>query len=457
MAPDTPSLVASLRSAFASGRTRPLAWRRAQLDGLSRFLGEREGEIMDALAADLGKPRLEAYTAEIAFSLAEIRLARKSLKSWCRPERVRTPMALQPGRSRVVKEPYGVVLLIAPWNYPVGLVLAPLIGALAAGNCVVVKPSEVAPATSALLARRLPEVLDPECVRVVEGGVPETTALLQERFDYLFYTGNGVVGRVVMAAAARHLTPLTLELGGKSPVIVDREIDLAVTARRLVWGKFSNAGQTCVAPDYVLAHADIHDALVAELARTVRAFYGDDPRASADFGRVVSVRHHRRLVGLLGAGTVVCGGQADEAARYLAPTLLTDVPADAPVMSEEIFGPILPVLKVASVDEAIAFINRREKPLALYLYSKRKAVAEEVIARTSSGAVTVNHAFMHLIVPGLPFGGVGASGMGAYHGRHSFETFTHRKAVLRKPFLLDPRIVYPPYDAEKERWVRRLM
>jgi aldehyde dehydrogenase (NAD+) len=454
---EIPEIVAGLRAAFASGRTRPIRWRLEQLAALARMVTEREAEIEAALAADLGKPALEAYTTEIAFTLAEIRLARRGLKRWMKPERAAVPLALKPGKGRIVKEPYGVALIIAPWNYPFGLVTAPLIGALAAGNCVLVKPSEVAPATSALLARLVPEYLDRDCVRVVEGGVPETTALLAERWDTIFYTGNGAVGRIVMAAAARHLTPVTLELGGKSPVIVDDQIDLAVTARRIAWGKFVNAGQTCVAPDYVLAHASIYEALLEALRATVREFYGDDPKASPDFARIVNARHHQRLCQLLGSGQPVCGGEHDEATRYLAPTILRDVPADAPVMAEEIFGPILPVLKVASVEEAIDFVNARDKPLALYVYTRRKRLADEVIARTSSGGVTVNHAFVHLACPALPFGGVGESGLGAYHGRMSFDAFSHRKAVLHKPFAIDPKLVYPPYDEKKRRWVRRLM
>jgi aldehyde dehydrogenase (NAD+) len=295
-------------------------------------------------------------------------------------------------------------------------------------------------------------------MRVVEGGVAETTALLAERFDHIFYTGNGTVGRVVMEAAAKHLTPVTLELGGKSPCVVDQSTDLDVAARRIVWGKFYNAGQTCIAPDYVLAHEAIEDALLARLKQTVRDFYGDDPRTSPDYGRVVNVRHHRRLTALLpGSGEVVTGGGANEAERYLAPTILRDVPADAPVMAEEIFGPILPVLRVKDVDEAVAFVNARPKPLALYLFTKDGEVRRRVLERTSSGGALVNHISLHVGVPSLPFGGVGPSGMGAYHGKASFETFSHRKSVLVKPTWLDPRLLYPPYDETKKKWIRRLL
>jgi aldehyde dehydrogenase (NAD+) len=454
----TPDIVARLRATFDSGRTRPLASRLQQLDGLAQFLRERERDIQDALHQDLGRPPLEAFTGDIAHPQSDLTYILKHLASWIRPERVRTPLVVQPGKSYIQREPLGVVLIIGPWNYPVQLALVPLIGALAAGNCAVVKPSEVAPATSALLAEALPQYVDPDCVSIVEGGVAETTALLAERFDYIFYTGNGAVGRIVMEAAAKHLTPITLELGGKSPCVVDRNTDLDVAARRIVWGKFYNAGQTCVAPDYLLVHEAIEDELLGRLKQTVREFYGDDPRSSPDYGRVVNARHHRRLMTLLpGSGEVVTGGEADEPERYLAPTILRNVSPDAPVMADEIFGPILPVLRVHSIDEAIAFVNARPKPLALYLFTQDGEVQRQVLDRTSSGGVLVNHISLHVGVPSLPFGGVGASGMGAYHGRASFETFSHRKSVLVKPTWLDPRLVYPPYTETKKKWIKRLL
>jgi aldehyde dehydrogenase (NAD+) len=449
--------VRELREAFDAGRTRPLAWRVEQLRALVRMVERHEGLITEALASDLGKPALEAYVAEINYVRADCEEAIAKLPGWMAPERVAVPLVVQPARGEVVREPLGVVLVIAPWNYPFQLAVAPLIGALAAGNCVIVKPSEVAPATSALLARLLPEHLDPLAVRVVTGGVRETTELLEERFDHVFYTGNGVVGRVVMTAAAKHLTPVTLELGGKSPCYVDRSADLEVSAKRIVWGKFFNAGQTCVAPDYVLAHESVHDRLLELLARAVRESYGADPKASPDYGRIVNERHHDRLTRLLDSGRVVVGGQADRASRYLAPTVLADVPPDAPVMGEEIFGPILPVLRVRDADEAIRFVNARDKPLALYVFAGDGVIADRVIERTSSGGVTVNHTWLHLGCPELPFGGVGESGMGAYHGEASFDCFSHKKSVLRKPTLLDPPLLYPPYTETKTKWIKRLL
>ena len=423
------AIVARLRAGFDSGRTRPLAFRQQQLAGVARLLKECERRIEEALHHDLGRPSVEAFAGDIAFIAAELAFTRRRLPGWVKPERVSTPLVAQPGKSRIYREPLGVVLIIGPWNYPLQLVLVPLIGALAAGNCAVVKPSELAPATSALLAELLPEYVDGACLQVVEGAVPETTALLAERFDSIFYTGNGHVGRIVLEAAAKHLTPVTLELGGKSPCIVDRHTDLDVAARRILWGKFYNAGQTCVAPDYVLAHAAIEDALLARMKATLREFYGPDPRSSPDFGRIVNVGHHRRLVQLLaGSGEVLIGGEANEDERYLAPTILRNVPADAPAMADEIFGPILPVLRVHDVDEAIAFVNARPKPLALYLFTKDRGVQTRVLERTSSGGVSVNHTTMHLVVPSLPFGGVGR----AAWGRITARPRSRRSAIARR-------------------------
>jgi acyl-CoA reductase-like NAD-dependent aldehyde dehydrogenase len=336
--------------------------------------------------------------------------------------------------------------------------LVPLIGALAAGNCAILKPSEIAPATSALLATILPKYLDSECVQVVEGGAELATALLAERFDAIFYTGNAAVARIVMEAAAKHLTPVTLELGGKSPCIVDRSADLDVAARRIVWGKFYNAGQTCIAPDYILVHSAIEEALCTRMKQTLLDFYGPDPRSSPDFGRIVNARHHQRLTKLLsGSGDIVVGGDVDEQQRYFAPTILRKVPVNSPVMVDEIFGPILPVLSVPDIGVAIAFINSCPKPLSLYLFTNDRGVQAQVLERTSSGGVVINHTLMHEVIPSLPFGGVGASGMGAYHGKASFETFSHRKAVLVKSTWLDLPIQYPPYDERKKKWLRRLV
>lgn len=432
-AADPATTVARLRAGFATGRTKPLAWRLGQLQALRTLLTEQADVLLAALRADLGKGPKEAYRTEIGFTLNELDHTVAHLAEWLAPRPAPVPEAFRPAEARVVRDPLGVVLVIAPWNYPLQLALTPLVGALAAGNAVVVKPSELAPATSAALARLLPRYLDPQAVAVVEGAVAETTALLEERFDHIFYTGNGTVGRIVMAAAARNLTPVTLELGGKSPVLVEPGVDLAATAERLVRGKFLNAGQTCVAPDYVLAIGDIAAALEEHLAAAVLAQYGQDPSADEEYGRIVNERHFDRLTGLLGEGRVVTGGVHDRATRYLAPTVLADVSPDAPVMQEEIFGPVLPVIGVPDLDAAIAFVNERDKPLALYAFTESARTKQRLAEETSSGALAFGLPVSHLAVPDLPFGGVGESGMGRYHGEYSIDTFSHTKAVLDKP------------------------
>ncbi|MCP2336115.1 aldehyde dehydrogenase family protein [Actinomadura rupiterrae] len=448
------SVVGRLRHGFGAGRTKPARWRRTQLQALRTLLVEGEQELAAALRTDLGKGTVESYASELGFVINEVDFALKHLDRWMRPERVHVPRSLLPARARTVPEPLGVVLVISPWNYPVMLALAPMVGAIAAGNCVVLKPSELAPATSAALARLVPRYLDEQAIAVVEGGVDETSALLEQRFDHIFYTGNGRVGRIVMQAAVRHLTPVTLELGGKSPAIVEQGVDLAATARRLVWGKFFNAGQSCTAPDYVLAIGSARE-LERHLADAIRAMYGDDPSRSPDYGRIVNERHFDRLTALLDSGRVVIGGEHDRNARYIAPTVLADVPADSPVMSEEIFGPILPVLDVPDLDTALAFINERDKPLALYAFTADPRTRRRVLAETSSGAVGFGLPNAHLTVPGLPFGGVGESGTGRYHGPHSFETFSHTKAVLDKPLTPDTlRAAYPPITPLKQRLIR---
>lgn len=448
--------VSAARATFTSGVTRPLAWRVRQLKALRRMLAERTPEFSAALAQDLGKNPSEAWLTEIGFVTEEITHTLRNLPRWLAPERSAVPLALQPARAQVVREPLGVVLVIAPWNYPVQLLLAPVVGALAAGNTVVVKPSEVAPATSAAMARWVPEYLS-ESVSVVEGGVAETTALLAERFDHIFYTGNGTVGRIVMTAAAQHLTPVTLELGGKSPVYVDDSVDLHAAARRIAWGKFMNAGQTCVAPDYVLATPAVLDRLAELLPEAIRELYGEEPGTSTDYGRIINDRHFERLTGLLAGADIVSGGGSDAAGRYLAPTVVRAT-ADSPLMKEEIFGPILPLVKVDGDDDAIRFINERDKPLALYVFSERDQTRTRFTEQTSSGALGFGVPVAHLLVPGLPFGGVGASGMGGYHGQYSIDTFSHRKAVLDKPLKLDTmKLVYPPFNVLKDQVFRRLI
>ncbi|MDH6456263.1 MULTISPECIES: aldehyde dehydrogenase family protein [unclassified Streptomyces] len=434
-APEQPAdVVARLRATFRSGRTKPVEWRTTQLRRLRELLTEHGTELAAALHADLGKSSTEAFRTEIDFTIREIDHTLDHLTDWLRPEPAPVPAHLGTDASAWTQyDPLGVVLVIAPWNYPAQLLLAPVVGALAAGNAVVAKPSELAPATSAAVARLLPAYLDTDAVAVVEGGIPETTALLAERFDHIFYTGNGTVGRVVLRAAAEHLTPVTLELGGKSPAFVDRDADLTVVADRLARGKFLNAGQTCVAPDYVLTDPETAAALEPLLKNAVETLYGSDPARSGEYGRIINERHFDRLTGLLDSGRTVVGGASDRTSKYIAPTVLADVDPKSPVMQEEIFGPILPIVTVPGLDEAIDFITDRDKPLALYVFTDSDTTRRRLADETSSGGLGYGLPLAHLTVSDLPFGGVGESGMGNYHGRYSIETFSHRKAILEKP------------------------
>jgi len=442
-------VVATARTAFDSGKTRPLAWRKAQLVAMIKMLRDNADDFSAALKQDLGRGPEEAWLYDIGFSITEIELIIKNLKKWTEPRKVSTPLVSLPGSSHRIPQPLGVVLVIAPWNYPIQLLMIPVAGAIAAGNAVVMKPSEVSSATSALLGKLVPQYFDNDAVAIVEGAVPETTQLLAEKFDHIFYTGNGTVGRVVMRAAAENLTPVTLELGGKSPTIVDKSANIAIAGRRIAWAKYVNAGQTCVAPDYVLAHADIADKLVDEIRKSVDDFYGADPQQSGDFARISSPRHFSRLKAMLASGKIAIGGQTDEQQRYIAPTVLVDVTASDSVMQEEIFGPILPVLTVGSIDEAISFVNARSHPLALYVFAEDQKVNDKVVASTTSGGVTVNGTIFHMTGPFLPFGGVGESGMGAYHGRAGVDTFQHLKPVLKRSTRVDAPLAYPPYTKRK--------
>jgi len=449
-------IVRNQRITFLSGATRDRRSRLEALDALDRAIRAAETELLDALRADLGKPATEAYASEVGFVLAEIAHARRNLQRWMRPARPTSPLLLQPARAQVVPEPRGVVLIISPWNYPFQLACSPLIAALAAGNTAIVKPSEHAPRTSAALAGLVRSALTPERAHVVTGGPETAAALLGERFDHIFFTGGGAVGRHVLRAAAETLTPCTLELGGKSPCIVCADADIPVAARRIAWGKFLNAGQTCVAPDFVWADRRIVAPLLDELTRAITQFYGPDPRESADYGRIVSTAHVDRLQALLLDNRTVCGGVTDRDARYVAPTILTDVAPDAPVMQEEIFGPILPVLAYDALGDALDALRERPIPLALYLFSQSRALQDQILARTRSGGACVNDTLLHLLNPRLPFGGLGDSGMGACRGRAGFETFSHRRSILRRGAGRDSALRYPPARLPL-RWLRRLL
>ena len=440
----TTGLADRQRAFFRRGATRDIAFRRRQLATLRDGIVSREADILDALGWDLGRPPAEAYTSEIGVVLHEIDFALRHLGSWARPRRARSPLIIFPASSQVRPEPYGSALIIGPWNYPFQLAIAPLVAALAAGNCVIVKPSEAAPHMSALIAGMIGASFEPDHLAVVEGGAEATRSLLAQRFDHIFFTGGGAVARIVMAAAAEHLTPVTLELGGKNPCIVAADADLDKAARRIAWGKFVNAGQTCIAPDFVLAHASIRPALLARMKATIEAFYGAKPQASADYGRIVNDHHFQRLAALLG-GDIAIGGQTDAAECYIAPTVIDNAGWDDAIMQEEIFGPILPVVAYDDLNSAIAMLEDRPKPLALYVFSNDRAVQDEVLRRLSSGGACVNDTFAQMLNLRLPFGGVGASGMGAYHGKAGFDTFSHRRSVVRRATWADPGSKYPPY------------
>ena len=446
-APTTPiieGLAARQRAAFCAASASDLDGRVAALRRLRGAVLAREHEIVSALKADLGKCEFEAYGSEIAPLLGELDLMIGHLRRWARPRRVGTPL-LTPASSYVLPEPFGTVLVIAPWNYPLQLALIPAVGAIAAGNHVVLKPSEYAPATAQLIADLLAECFEPEFACAVLGGVPESQELLGQRWDYIFYTGSTNVGRIVMTSAAQYLTPVTLELGGKNPCVVTEHTDVKAAAKRIAWGKCFNAGQTCVAPDFVLAHSGIRPQLVAELGRAVESFYGADPSASPDYGRIVNRAHLVRLTHMLEGENVAFGGVSDLETLYLAPTIVDDVNWDSPLMREEIFGPVLPILEYDDLGAEIGRLSTRPKPLTFYLFS-RDAADKQLAEQVPAGAVVLNDTLIQFTNPNLPFGGVGESGIGAYHGRHTFETFSHHKAVLRRwpvPRLLGVR--WPPY------------
>jgi aldehyde dehydrogenase (NAD+) len=451
-------IVAERRRAFEAGTTKPLAWRRQQLAGIRRMLLEHEADFEAALASDLHRNPTETQLADVGVVLAEVSHALRHLRSWAKPKRVTLPLALQPGRGWVVREPLGVVLVISPWNYPIQLLLGPVVAALAAGNAVIMKPSELAPATSATFARLVPEYLDARAVAVVEGAVPETTALLEERFDHIFYTGGARVGRIVAAAAAKHLTPVTLELGGKSPVYVDGTVDVEAAAKRIAWGKFLNAGQTCIAPDYLMATREVIDRLVPLIDVAVHELYGSDPQESGDYARIVNPMRFEVLSGMLADGSVASGGRTDAADRYIAPTVLTDVADGSRVMEEEIFGPILPVIEVSGADDAIRRIAAGDKPLALYVFSHDERVRRAFLRGTSSGAVGFNAVLIQQTVIGLPFGGVGESGTGRYRGEAGFTTLSNEKAVLSKPLKPESMtMIFPPYTKRVDSFARGLL
>jgi len=438
-------IVQAQRDYFATNATKDLGFRKQKLEQLKQMIIENEAAIMEALHKDLRKHEFEAYCTEIGFVLADIKKALKNLKAWAKPRKVKTPPFHYIASSYTKADPYGNILIIAPWNYPMQLLLAPLVGVIAAGNTAILKPSEFALHTSSLLTKLVNKTFDPKYIKVIEGTIPETKLLLDEKFDFIFFTGSTNVGKIVYQAAAKHLTPVALELGGKSPCIVDTDTHLDYTAKRIVWGKFINVGQTCIAPDYLLVDQKIKAALVAKIKFYIHEFFGDNPQDSEALGRIINENHFDRLSGYLKEGIVIEGGQTDRADKYIAPTLMEQVDLEKGIMQDEIFGPILPIIEYGNLREAIDFINSKSKPLALYIFSKNDKRIDRILNETSAGGVCINDTLMHIANGHLPFGGVGDSGIGAYHGRHSFDLFSHEKAVLHRSFLIEEPVRYAPY------------
>lgn len=444
---------------FESGATRSYAFRKQQLLVLKKAILAYETRILEALHKDLRKPAVEAYGTEVGFSLSEISYTLAHLKEWMTPVTVGTPMIAQPAGSFIQRDPLGITLIIAPWNYPFQLLMAPLIGAIAGGNCVFLKPSEETPHTAHVVEEMIRAYFVPEYITMVqgEGGVVVPQLMEAVRFDHVFFTGSVSVGKLIMAAAARHLTPVTLELGGKSPCIVHRDARMSKAARRIVWGKFLNAGQTCVAPDYLLVHEDVKDELVGLMKQEIVAFYGADASESALYPRMVNAKRFDAVVRLLSVGKALIGGNYRADDLYIAPTIIEGVGLDNPIMQEEIFGPVLPVMTYRKLEDIPAIVARNAYPLALYFFSESRKAQQYILEQIRFGGGCINDTMLHLSNPELPFGGVGSSGLGAYHGRYSFETFTHAKSVLRASTLIDLPLRYPPYGKFAERMIKTIL
>lgn len=450
------TIVEKQKTYFKSGATKSVEFRIHQLSTLKKILTEHEEELVAAVYNDFKKPEFETYATELGILHNEISFALKKLKKWAKPQRVSGAMINFPSANYTLAEPYGCVLIIAPWNYPIQLALLPLIGAIAAGNTVVIKPSEITTHTSVALKQILEQWFKEEYIAVMEGGAEVTQQLLSQHFDYIFFTGSTRVGQIVMEAAAKTLTPITLELGGKSPCIVDETADLKVAARRIAWGKFLNAGQTCVAPDYLLVQSNIKHEFLEHFKAAIQKFYGDDPKQSPDFPRIINQQHFNRLAALLEDGVIYHGGQTDSDERYIEPTVLIDVKADSKVMQEEIFGPILPVLTFDDFPQALQIVESFPKPLSFYIFTNNRETENQFIHSCSFGGGVVNDVVTHLGNHHLPFGGVGTSGIGSYHGKHSFNTFSHIKSIMKKSFWLDIPFRYAPYKG-KLKWIKKIL
>ncbi|MBS3679646.1 aldehyde dehydrogenase [Ornithinibacillus massiliensis] len=436
-------LVENQRNFFLNEHTLDYRFRIDQLRKLRYMLEKYEKNIYQALRQDLNKSTFETFTTELGFLYNEIKHLEKNLKEWMKDEPVDAPLTHKGTKSYIRKEPYGVTLVISPWNYPLHLAIAPAIGAIAAGNTVIIKPSEYSPSTSSLLAKMVKETFDPSFLTVVEGAKETSEALLNQRLDYIFFTGSTPVGKIVMRKASEYLTPVTLELGGKSPVIVDRDANISITAKRIVWGKFLNAGQTCVAPDYIYVHCKMKDKLIKEMKKQIKKLYKKDALTNKDYVRIVNEKHFHRLSAYLSNGVIAYGGNTDNEQLKIEPTILDQITWEDPVMQDEIFGPILPILTFETLDDAIADLKRREKPLALYYFGEKESNQEKVMTSLSFGGGCINDTLYHLANPNLPFGGVGSSGIGSYHGKYSFHTFSHQKSILKQTTKMDIPLRYP--------------
>lgn len=448
------NLFTEQKTYFNKGLTRSFESRKQSLLKLKKIIIENEAIIHEALRLDLGKPIFESFVGETNFVVHDIDTTLKKLHKWMKPKRVKSPLLQFPVKSYIVSEPLGAVLILSPWNYPFQLLLSPLVGALAAGNTAILKPSELAPATSKCVKKLISENFDEGLVAVVEGDIPETTELLEHPFDHIFYTGNGMVAKIIMAAAAKNLTPVTLELGGKSPCVVAGNLDIDLVSKRIVWGKFFNTGQTCVAPDYILVEKKHKSNLIKGLKKYITEFYTSSPISSPDYGRIINERHFSRISGLIENETVIEGGDVDKSEKYISPTLV-ESSYDSPIMSDEIFGPVLPIIEIEKFTDSIDYIRKNPKPLAAYLFSSDKAYQEEFVEKVSSGGMTLNDSIVHLSSEHLPFGGVGPAGMGNYHGEFSFNCFSHKKAVMKRYLFLDISVRYPPYLGKLKliRWI----
>lgn len=454
---DIPQLISAQKQFFYTGKTKSISFRKEMLDKLYRKIQEMEPEIHAALKEDLGKGDLESYMCETGLTHSEITYMRKHLKGFAKPRRVLTPLAQFPSRSYILKEPYGCVLVMSPWNYPFLLTLEPMVDAIAAGNTVILKPSAYSPATSAVIRTLISDIFPPEFVAVVKGGRTENQALLDQPFDYIFFTGGTTVGRQVLEKAARHLTPVTLEMGGKSPCIVDESANLKVAARRIAFGKYLNCGQTCVAPDYLLIHHSVRDEFLNYFQAAVREMYGENPLSNPDYGKIINEKHFHRLETILAGEQILFGGEADPVALRIAPTVVCPASPDGPAMGEELFGPILPVLTYETIPEVVDFVRSRPKPLALYIFSSNRNNITMLQSQLSYGGGCVNDTIIHLATSRMGFGGVGNSGMGSYHGKKGFDTFTHEKSTVDKATWLDLPMRYQPFTQGKEKLVRMFL